>query len=63
MAAITLTAQQRKALIASKAALDEAQQEINRAKRAGIDVTELQAQLDEARRLRDGLLAEYGGIS
>lgn len=63
MPPITLTAQQRKALLASKTQLDEAQQEINRAKRAGIDTTELQAQLDEARKLRDGLLAEYGGIA
>lgn len=63
MAPITITPQQRKALLASKAQLDEAQQEINRAKRAGIDVTELQAQLDEARKLRDGLLAEYGGVA
>jgi hypothetical protein len=34
--------------------------ELARAKRAGIDVTELDAQLEGADKLRKGILAEYG---
>jgi hypothetical protein len=34
--------------------------EIARAKRAGIDVTELEQQFTKAKNLRDGILREYG---
>ena len=63
MAEIKMNASQRKALVASKANIDRLQQEIDRAKRAGLDVSMLQDKLDEARQLRDGLLREYGGVA
>lgn len=62
MPEIKLSPAQRKALVASKAQLDEAEREIARAKRAGIDVSEAEATLAEGKRLRDGLLREYGGL-
>ena len=36
------------------------QQEINKAARAGIDVTELAQKLNKTKSLREGLLREYG---
>jgi hypothetical protein len=41
--------------------IQEAEQEIARAKRAGIDVTEAERKLNDAKRKRDGILREYGG--
>lgn len=38
----------------------EAEQEIARAERAGFDVTEPRKKLEEAKRLRAGILREYG---
>lgn len=58
-----LSTAQRKALVASKANIDKLQEQINKAKRAGLNVDALQAKLDEARQLRDGLLREYGGVA
>lgn len=40
--------------------IDHAKEEIERAKRVGIDVSDLEEQLNEAVKLRDMLLKEYG---
>ena len=37
------------------------QGELNRAERAGIDVTELKQKFDKMKQLRLGILREYGG--
>lgn len=58
---IQISLAQRNALIKGKAALDEAAKEIAKAKRAGLDTTEMEAKLKQAQDLRDGLLREYGG--
>jgi len=40
--------------------IQHAKEEIDRAKRVGIDVSDLEEQLNEAVKLRDMLLKEYG---
>lgn len=61
MPPIRLTADQRKALMASEKQIKDAEMEIARAKKIGLDVTEAEATVKEARRLRGALLQEYGG--
>ena len=55
-----LTPEQEKTLKEMGPDLDALQREIDRAARAGIDVSELQAKLAKTKSLRDGLLREYG---
>ena len=55
-----LTPEQEKTLKEMAPDLDALQKEINRAARAGIDVSELQAKLAKTKSLREGLLREYG---
>lgn len=57
---IKLTAEQKKSLLDLAADIKLLKIEIDRAKRAGIDVTELEADYNKAIKLRDGILKEYG---
>lgn len=55
-----LTPEQKKGLVALEADIKLLKSEIERAKRVGIDVAELEADYNKAVKLRDGILKEYG---
>lgn len=57
---IKLTAEQKKSLLDLEADIKLLKIEIERAKRAGIDVADLEADYNKAVKLRDGILKEYG---
>lgn len=57
---IQLTPEQTKALQDLDRTITTLKQEIARAKRAGIDVADLEAALDSADKTRKALLREYG---
>lgn len=57
---IKLTAEQKKSLLDLAADIKLLKIEIDRAKRAGLDVAELEADYNKAVKLRDGILKEYG---
>lgn len=54
-----LTAEQKKALLDLTADVEAIKFEIARAKRAGIDVKDLEARFEESKKLREGILREY----
>lgn len=55
-----LTKEQKKRLVDLEEDIRLLKLEIARAKRAGLDVTDLEVDYDKASKLRDGLLREYG---
>lgn len=54
-----LTAEQKKALVDLETDIQAIKFEIARAKRAGIDVVDLEKRFAEATKLREGILREY----
>lgn len=54
-----LTAEQKKALVDLTTDIEAIKFEIARAKRAGIDVKDLEARFEESKKLREGILREY----
>jgi len=58
---VQLTQEQLDALHAAADQIALIESEINKAERAGIDVTELRAQLAGVKKAREGLLNVYGG--
>lgn len=54
-----LTAEQKKALTDLEEDIRAISYEIARAKRAGIDVVDLEKRFEESKKLRDGILKEY----
>jgi len=57
---IKLSDEDRNTLLALEADIAALEREITKAERAGIDVTELRTKFDEAKKLREGILREYG---
>lgn len=57
----TLTDDDARLLLALDSDIEHARFELERAKRVGIDVSELEHQLDDAIALRDNLLKTYSG--
>lgn len=55
-----LTKEQKEGLIKLEADIKSVEFEIARAKRAGLDVTELEAKFQKAKKLREGIMKEYG---
>lgn len=55
-----LTPAQKKSLTDLEADIKLMKMEIDRAKRVGIDVADLEADYNKAVKLRDGILKEYG---
>ena len=60
MEKIKLEPEDIKALKELEPLIEHAREEIERAKRIGIDVSDLEAELNEAVALRDAILKEYG---
>jgi hypothetical protein len=60
---VQLTKEHLDALQNLEADLALIQTEINRASDAGLDVRALQTQFDEVKRVREGLLRVYGGVT
>jgi hypothetical protein len=58
---VQLTKEQLDALHAAGETLSVIEAEINRAETAGLDVTQLRAQLAQMKKSREALLAVYGG--
>jgi hypothetical protein len=58
---IKLAPEDQRALEALGPDIAALESEIARAKRAGIDVTQLEADLKSTKSLREGILREYGG--
>lgn len=58
--AISLSPADKQSLIDLERLIPDAQAEIDRAERAGLDVTKLKAQFEKAKLLRVSLLQEYG---
>jgi hypothetical protein len=56
---IQLTPENEQRLLDQKAAIDNATYELRRAERAGLDVTDLKAQVAELEKMRVGLLRTY----
>ena len=56
---IKLTSEEKTKLIDLKTDMAFLEGELNRAERAGIDVSELKAQYDKMKKLRAGILKEY----
>jgi len=59
MKRITLSKEDYELLKSLDADIEQAKYELERAKRVGFDVSELERQLEEAIRLRDKILEEY----
>ena len=57
---IKLSDEDKNTLLALEADIAAIEREITKAERAGIDVTELRGKFDEAKKLREGILREYG---
>lgn len=60
MAPVTMPPEIEKALIASKKQIEEAEHELARAEKVGLDVGMQKEVVARARKMRDDLLAEYG---
>lgn len=60
MAPVVLPPDVERALIASKKQIEEAEHEIARAERIGLDVSTHKDAISKARQMRDNILAEYG---
>jgi len=57
---IRLSPEDRRALEELGPDIEALEAEIDRAERAGLDVTKLREDLDKAKTLREGILREYG---
>ena len=57
---IRLSPEDKQTLVDLEADVIGLEREITRAERAGLDVTELRAKFDESKKLREGILREYG---
>jgi hypothetical protein len=63
MEPVQLTKEHLDALHNLESEFDLIQREINRMAEAGLDTTVIQRQFDEMRKVREGLLKVYGGVT
>lgn len=60
MASISFPPEIEKALVASKKHIEDAEKELARAERVGLDVSVQRQVVEQAKKMRSDLLAEYG---